>query len=419
MPIGLPIILFLILQLLIVLSALFSGIETALFSFGPPQLRHLQKREPTLANALTRLMKNPRRLISVILLADALVNLPLMAICLYLMREFSETARLFWIEVAGIFALLVLVCDLLPKMFALARPVRVARIGVKVVSALMPLFDPVSRWLQWISEQFADWLTPSKMQPRHFLNEAELETLAQLSAEQGVLQPEECEMIRGIIKLGDKTVRDCMTPRLDMFAIPDDLANREAIAQLREKRYRRVPVYGDSPDDILGVLDVKRLLFHPATAYTETLLPSAFVPETMLASDLLLNFLRRQQSLAIIVDEFGGTEGIITLSDIMDEILEDAIPAGESAISIEKLDANHFIASGRARLEDVSEMLGALLEFDGIDTVGGLVFNRTGESQPNTATVVGGFRFTVRRTARKRIEEVGIERLPLDEKEAQ
>lgn len=406
-------VIFLVLSIVLVaLSALFSGIETALFSLNPLQIRRLRKRNPGLATALDKLMKNPRRLISAILLADALVNLPLMTICLFLMRNLAPTIEVFWLEVIAIFTLIVLFCDLAPKLFALARPHRAALIGVKVFRWIAPLLNPVCKRLQNFSEKIADALTPAKFQQRHFLSEEELETLARWSVKEGALGYDESEMILEIIKLGDKTVKDCMTPRTDMFAIPDDLANGEVIAQLKQKRFHHVPVYGETPDDIIGVLDVKRFLFDSPAHYTESLTPPAFIAETMKAFDLLRNFLRHPQSLAIIVDEFGGTEGIVTYSDIIETIISDAVPLAENGTDIEPLGGGRFLANGRTRLDDLSEVLETPIEAEGIDTVGGLVFNRLGGLSKEHATVeTSGFRFTIRRTSRKRIQEVLIEKM--------
>src|SRR5262249_8151328 len=157
-------------------------------------------------------------------------------------------------------------------------------------------------------------------------NEDELETLVELSTEEGALHETESEMISEIIKLGGKTAKDCMTPRVDAFTLPDDLTNEEAIPKLRQRRYRWVPGYGATPDEILGMLDVGAFLLDPSLHYTERLLPPSFVPETMKAIDLLRSFLTHPQAMAIVVDEHGGTEGIVTLADIVEEIISDAVP---------------------------------------------------------------------------------------------
>ena len=111
-----------------------------------------------------------------------------------------------------------------------------------------------------------------------------------MGEEEGTLHEAEGEMIQEIIKLGDKTAKDCMTPRVDTFALPDDLGNEEAIAQLRARRHRRVPIYAETPDHILGLLEVKQFLLDPSEHYTEHLVPPSFVPETMRAPELLAKF---------------------------------------------------------------------------------------------------------------------------------
>ncbi len=397
-----------ILVALALCSALFSAIETALFSLQPYHIERLKARRADFAAALARLMENPRRLLSVILLADALANLPLIILCLFLLRSVEGPFTPFWASGLLIFTLIVFVCDLVPKLAALANPYRFTRIGVRVLRGLTPVFDPLARVLQRVSENIADAVTPAALKTGHFLSEEEVETLVELSAEEGALHETEREMIQEIIKLGDKTAKDCMTPRVDAFAVPDDLTHEELIPQLRARRYRRVPVYGETPDDIEGVLDVRDFLLNPATPYTEQLIAPSFVPETMKAIDLLRNFLKHPQGLAIVVDEHGGTEGIVTLADIIEEIISDAVPQAEHSLYIESV-AGGLIVNGSARLDDLNELLSVQLEEEGIDTIGGLIFNRLGGlPKPGAEVQIDGLAMTVRRTSRKRVEEVLI-----------
>ena len=200
------------------------------------------------------------------------------------------------------------------------------------------------------------------------MSDEELGTLVEMGEEEGALHEGEAEMIQEIIKLGDKTAKDCMTPRVDSFTLPDDLTNEEAIARLKEKRHRRVPVYADTPDQILGIIDVKMFLLDPSDHYTEKLIAPSFVPETMRALELLKLFLTHPQGMAVVVDEFGGTEGIITMADIVEEILSDALPRGDVDLYIEPLENGKFLVSGNARLDDLSEHLGFQIEAEGIDT---------------------------------------------------
>jgi len=274
------------------------------------------------------------------------------------------------------------------------------------MGVLLPILDSAARVLQRWSERIADAMTPARLQAHSSLSEDELETLVQLSAEEGILEATESEMIQEILKLGDKTVGDCMTPRVDLFAIPDDLTNEEAMERLRAGRHRRTPVYGETPDDIVGTLEVTRFFLNPAEHYTEQLNPPSFVPETMKALDLLKSFIKHPQGMAVIVDEYGGTEGVVTLNDIVEEIISDAVPSGDQELYIEPLGEGRLIAAGRTRLDDLAE-LGFKLEAEGVDTIGGLIFNRTG-SVPRVGACleIDKVWIRVRRSSRRGVEEV-------------
>src|SRR5438552_4491654 len=405
---------------LIFWSGLFSGLETALFSLKSHQLRRLEEKHPSLKQFIRVFRENPRRVLNVLLLGDALVNIPLVVLCLFLLWEGPVAGRIpQWLAATVIFAIVVLLCDLIPKLLALSVPYRLSALGVFTLKATMPLLDRVGRLLERASTAIVDLLTPRSLRTRARLSDEELETLVEIGEEEGTLQEAEGEMIQEIIKLGDKTAKDCMTPRVETFAVADDLTNEDVIAQLKEKRFRRVPVYADTPDNIVGIIDVKLFLLDSSEHYTETLLAPSFVPETMRALDLLKLFLTHPQSLAIVVDEFGGTEGIIPMSDIVEEILSDAAPArGDFDLYIEPVENGKILVSGHARLDDLREHLGFELEADGIDTIGGLVFNRLGYLPPaGTKMELPRLLVTVRRTSRKRIQELLLEKTTCLEEE--
>lgn len=410
-----PVVLLILLVAIVALifcSALFSGLETALFSLRPHQLQRLEQHHPALGGFINLFRDKPRRVLNVLLLGDGLVKVPLVVLCLFLLWRGPLAGHVpQWLVAIGIFAIVVLVCDLIPKLLALSAPYRLSTIGALALQASIPLLDRVGRALENGSTVIVDLLTPPRLRTRTRLSDEELETLVEIGEEQGALQESEGEMIQEIIKLGDKTAKDCMTPRVDTFALPDDLSNEAAIVQIKERRHRRVPVYVDTPDQILGIVDVKRFLLDPSEHYTATLLPPSFVPETMRALDLLKLFLTHAQGLAVVVDEFGGTEGIITMSDIVEEILSDAAPRGDVDLYIEALDDGKFLVSGNARLDDLSEQLGFELEAEGIDTIGGYVFNRLGYLPTSGARLeLPRLVITVRRAARKRIEELLLEK---------
>lgn len=397
---------------LIFCSALFSGLETALFSLRSHQIQRLQAQHPSLSEFLRNFRENPRRVLNVLLLGDTMVNVPLVVLCLVLIWEGPLLTRVpAWVAALAIFALVVLFCDLIPKLLALSTAYRISALGVFTLQTLMPLLDRVGQFLENISNAVIDRLTPAKLRVRPRMSDEELETLVEMGEAEGTLQEAEGEMIQEIIKLGDKTAKDCMTPRVDTFAVPDDLPNDEAIARFKQQRHRRVPVYAETPDQILGIVDVKQFLLDPSQHYTETLIPPSYVPETMPALKLLRRFLSMPQAMAIVVDEFGGTEGIITLGDIIEEIISDAAPLGDAELYIEPLDQCHFLVSGNARLDDLREYLGFELAADGIDTIGGYLFNRLGYLPNVGATVeIPHLAITVRRVSKKRIEELLLEK---------
>ncbi len=411
-PVALGIVLVAIAALIFV-SALFSGLETALFSLRPHQLRRLEQNHPALVNFVQLFRDKPRRVLNVLLLGDGLVKVPLVVLCLFLLWRGPLAGHLpQWVAAILIFAIVVLLCDLVPKLIALAAPYRLSTVGAFVLQASVGLLDRVGRILESVSTAIVDLLTPQRLRTRARLSDEELETLVEIGEEEGTLHEAEGEMIQEIIKMGDKTAKDCMTPRVETFALADELTNEQAIAQLKEKRYRRVPVYADTPDNVVGIIDVKLFLLDSSEHYTESLLAPSFVPETMRALDLLKLFLTHPQSLAIVVDEFGGTEGIITMSDIVEEILSGAAPPrGEVDLYIEPLEDGKFLVSGHARLDDLHDHLGFELEADGIDTIGGLVFNRLGYlPQAGAKIELPRLAITVRRTSRKRIEELLLEK---------
>ena len=364
-----------------------------------------------------------------ILLASTLSNLPLCLLGLYFLHVFSswhgaglpaEARIAFWPAALGLFALVVGVCDLLPKVVALRRPERMAGPAVEALHYLRPLLHPLCGGLQAASEFLGDRLTPRHIRAPAQMTEADFGALVAVGAEEGALQAAESEMIQEIIKLGDKTAKDCMTPRVEAFTITDDLTNVAAVALLRAERRHRVPVYGETPDDILGILDTNKFLRAAAAAgdparaphYSEMMDPPSFVSETMSAFDLLRSFLARRQGLAIIVDEYGGTEGIVTLADILEEIVGDALPSGEEDLYIELLDDDHLLVGGHARLDDISEYPGFALAAEGLDTISGLVFNRLGylPAAGSILRLPPNLKVTIRRVTRKLITEVLIEK---------
>ena len=415
-----------------VASAFFSATETSLFSLPAREIKRLREILPARQGTIDLLFSNPRRLLSMILLADTLANLPLCLLGLYLLDRFStwrasdlvapDTRSVPILPAAlGLYALVVGVCDLLPKVLALRQPMSIAPSSIRALHRLQWILNPACGALQYLSERLADLLTPPQVSQPLQLSEAEFEALVEVGAEEGALRDAESEMIQEIIKLGDKTAKDCMTPRVEIFGLPDDLTNPEAVARLRAQRRRRVPVYGDTPDEILGILDTQKFLALCAgdagssgegqPHYSLVMDPPSYVSETMRALDLLRSFVKRPQGMAVVVDEYGGTEGIVTLADITEEIVGDALPGEADELYIEELDEDRLLVGGHARLDDISDHEGFEMKAEGLDTISGLLFNRLGYlPKPGDVVRLRLLTLTIRRVTRKRITEVLIEK---------
>src|SRR5437660_7909137 len=401
-----------VIVILIFCSALFSGVETALFLLKPHQLRRLEANHPGLTKFIQLFRENPRRVLNVLLLGDGLIIVVLVVLCLFFLWEGPLAGRIpQWLVGIAIFTVVVLLCDLIPKLLALSAPYRLSAISTFTLQIAMPLLDRIGRGLEKVSAYVVDLLTPRHLRTRARLSDEELGTLLEMAEEEGALYEGEAEMIHEIIKLGDKTAKDCMTPRVDSFMLPDDLTNQDAIAQLKEKRHRRVPVYVDTPDQVLGIIDVKLFLLDPSEHYTEKLIAPSFVSETMAALELLKLFLTRPQGMGVVVDEFGGTEGIITMEDIVEEILSDAVPRDDVALYIEPLGNGRFLVSGNARLDDLSEHLGFQIDAEGIDTIGGFIFTRLGYLPASGANLeIPALAITVPGADRERVADTLLEK---------
>jgi putative hemolysin len=417
MPLELALVAVTGLLMLAIMSAFISGIETALFSIREWRLHRWRKKDPKGVEQYENLMKKPREVLSVILLVDTLVNILLIVLTVAIARSIAIPFP-YWVKTLFLFALIVIACDLVPKMLALSDPFRFARQAIMFLRVSVPLFGPVSKVSQRASEVIASFFLPTKPERGvEQFNDEELIALVELSAEQGQLRVEEREMIEAIIKLGNKSVKDCMTPRVDAFFISDSMTNEEVIQQLQIKRRARVPVFGESPDEILGILDVKAFLADTSEHYAEKVDVPSFVPETMRALDLLRAFLKHPQRLAIVIDEFGGTEGVVTMGDILDEILAEVAPRGNEELYLEELGNGNWLACGSVRLEDLEEALHLDFDTEEFDTLNGLIFNRLGYVPRSGEKVqVPPLDLEVRQSSRRRVVEVKLRRM--EKKEA-
>jgi len=403
------------LLLLGILSALVSAIETALFSLRSADLRTLRQTAPLSAKHIERLFEDPRRSTNTFLLGDSLINALLIFFCLLTVQPLAAVGELpGWLVALGVFSAVIIFCEVLPKVIAIHGVVPVLALLSGFAGCLVRVLGPAVERLQVIGDQIR-LLVPGMEQPKQSPAEARQDylNLVDLASLEGSLGRTESNIIGEVVKLGLENVTHCMTPRVDTFSLPDNLTGTELQARLRTRRYSRVPIYGNTPDDVVGILKVNRFFLDPETPYTEQLTPPSFIPDTMNALQLLQSFLLRNQRIAILLDEYGGIEGIVTLSDLMEEVVGEEGAGSNSNLYLEMLAPDRCLASGNARLDDLAELLGCELPQTLADTLGGMVSGIHGSiPRPGTIFSIPGWRATVRRASRKRIKEVLFERVP-------
>ncbi len=303
-------------------------------------------------------------------------------------------------------ALIYLVGDAVPRALGLLVPDLATR-ALGPARATLAGFRPLL-WLITLADRAAHAVFPSR------------ETKA------GVIGTAQRDMLLGVFSLAETTVAEVMTPRLDVVAVEAGASWREVVDQLRKSEHARLPVFEDSLDDIAGILHAKDLVpaiagaVAPPARWQELVRPVQYVPETKTLAAQLRDFQRGPAHLAIVVDEFGGTSGLVTLEDILEEVvgeIRDEYDVDEEP-EIEREGEEKFWVDGRVTLDDLSTALGVAIEHPEVSTVGGLVYSELGRvPHPGEELRIAGFRVVVERVVRRRVRRVYFERLEHPEAE--
>lgn len=372
-----------VLVALLMLSAYFSAMETALMSLGRLRVRHLVDEGARGAKRVERLLSNPSRLLSTILIGNNVVNIAATSLATFIaINLFGESAGLG--IATGVMTLVILIFgEISPKTFGLHNSQRFSLRYSGLLTLLYTLFKPLATILEVISRLLLTSLGGQYRAATPTFSEEELRTLVTVGQEEGILQIEEKEMITSVIEFGDTLVKDVMTPRTEVVRVSLRITYPDLIDILRRDSYSRVPVYDKGIDDIVGVLNVKDLLgLEPPDPFDvrPLLRPPYFVPEFKKVTELLGEFKRKKLHMAIVVDEYGGTAGLITLEDLVEEILgdiadeydEDELP------DFTYIDDNTIEMSGSLNIKDASDVIGRDLPEGEYDTVGGMLMSRLG-----------------------------------------
>lgn len=407
-----------ILVIMLVFSAFISGSEVAFFSLTPANIDDLTNNKSKRASDALRLIGMPEQLLGTILVANNLVNVGIVMLSSWLsdqMFDFSGNPLLgFILKVVVITFILLLFGEILPKVYATRAGIRFALTMSFTLIILERIFRPVSMILVKSTALIRRWKN-SNIISKGELSEA-------ISIASGENKDDE-KILKGIVKFGNIYAREIMQPRIDVTTIDIKTPFRDVIPFIIDSGFSRIPVYTGSFDNVAGILYVKDLLphFHKPNSFNwqSLIRPPYYVPETKKINDLLEEFQTKKIHLAIVIDEYGGTSGIITLEDILEEIMGE-IPdeSGNDEIPYEKIGENIFIFEGKTQLNDFFKVL--YIEEDPFeqvrgesDTLAGLILEITGEIPAAGLSVeYGNFMFTIVAADKRRIKKIKVEFKP-------
>ncbi|PYJ06426.1 MAG: hypothetical protein DME25_06735 [Verrucomicrobia bacterium] len=391
-------------------SFFFALAETALFSLSKWQARQLVERDPVTGGVVDRLLAEAQDLLATMVLGNTLASAAMLATALWMALNGHWPLAT---TVAGLLALILIGCEVLPKTLAVRRPELWALRVARPMLLLQTLAKPLRQVAQRINTTILKAVIPQTVQPQTALTDADYHELLELAYQHGTLAEAEKETILQIVRLDRRTAKEVMRPRSQMAAIPDDLSIEEMIEAARRYKHRRLPMYDQTPDTIVGILNTRALLLDPQIDLTEAIEFPSFVPETMNLLQLLKSLQRQQRGLAIVLDEFGGTAGIVTMEDILEEMIgkirSEVEPEG---FLMEKLGPGRWRVSGTMRLDDFRREYPPLGEVDEMETMGGLLMSLQGVvPSPGDAATFRGLKLTAQTTDERRVRELLVERV--------
>jgi putative hemolysin len=414
-----------VLTVLLVLSSLFSGSEVALFTIDSGQKADLAEAEDAASQRVTRLLHHPRTVLITILIMNTVVNVGAAITAAVMTHEIAEANN--WspvatliIEVVLLTFVILVVSEITPKLVASREPIAFAKRMSGILVLLHRLLLPVSSLLARSMAAFHGRF--EGMNER--LSAEDLKTIAEIGEASGNLEQEEKDLIHSIVEFGETSVREIMVSRLDMVALNVNADVEDAVGIIRETGHSRLPLYVEHLDNILGVVYAKDLLRYQSESpeeaspdWTRLARPAIFVPLGKMLDDLLTDFQARRTHIAIVVDEYGGTAGLVTLEDVLEEIvgeIRDENDEEEDAL-IERLDEHDFLVDARIDLDDLFEALQVEIDTDQYDfeTLGGLIFHLAREiPQEGDTFEHGPLHLTVGALENNRIRQVRLRITP-------
>lgn len=380
-----PLIRWILLVIFLVFSAIFSGSETALTSLSKIKVKNLQEKLGEKGEILSLWLKHPDRLLTTILIGNNFVNIAASALATSIAISYGHPMA---ISIAtGLMTFMVLVFgEIVPKTFARSNSEKIAPKAIRFLNFFSILLAPIVKFLTWISGGIITLFGGKSNVSRHVLDFQDIKLLISAGEKEGIIEEEKKEMIEGIFEFGTTKVSEIMIPRIDMLTIGINTPISDALKLIREKGYSRVPVFQKNMDNIIGILYAKDLLKIwekdevKKIKLKDLIRVPYFTPDSKRLDDLLKDFKKEKTHIAIVVDEYGGTAGLVTIEDVLEEIvgeIEDEFDTGE--ILWKKINKNSYILDAKIEIDKANEELNLDIPEKDFESLGGFVIDFLGK----------------------------------------
>ena len=407
--------------LLLILSAFFSGSETAFFSLTKATINKLAQSKKLSSRQVAILLNEPKKLLIAIIIGNTLANVVTASLAAVLTTRFSREhglqseVLLLFLNVLVVTFVILFFSEIIPKLTAVKNARKLAMSLSLPLTFFYYLFYPVTVFFDFITRLITSALGIDK--DKFTLSEEELRALVDVGEEKGALQKDEKEMIHSIFEMGETMAREIMVPRTDMVCIEKSATLNQVLTIVKDKLHSRLPVYADKVDNIIGILHLKDLLpfikkRNMGSFNLEKLArPPYYVPEQKKLNELLREFQTKRIHMAIVVDEYGGTSGLVTLEDVIEEIVGEIQDEYDSETpEFRRISETSFLVDGGMSLDDINEELGLELPTEeGVDTLAGFLLGQFGSVPRSKEKITyNGYEFIIEKATKKRIHLVKI-----------
>lgn len=379
------------------------------------RLRHMVEEKIHGADRINNLVENSGKLLGAILVGNNLVNIGASALATAVLIQNFGTKGV-GIATVGMTILILIIGEITPKTLAAEYSESVALKAAPLLSIIIKILSPITTVMVSITNLIIRMFGIKLNNKQPFITEEELRTMVHVGHEEGVLEGEEKRMIYNVFEFGDSRVKDVMTPRTDMVAAEVSSTYEEIITLFKEEQFSRIPIYEDTPDHVIGILTVKDLLLFSYQGHEaqfdiyQYLREPYFTYEFKPVTELLKEMRHKRLGLAIVLDEYGGTAGIISMEDLIEEIVgEIRDEYDEHERDIEVVRENEYIIEGSTRIDEVNEMIGTHIESDDFDSIGGYVLGLFGRFPEMREMIeADGIKFIIEQVDKNRIESLRI-----------